>query len=365
MRRAQCRRPAVAQIGKIGLAWLDAVAELGVEGIAFSDWSYYLLLDFSSTIQKSYYIYTTYIEYRGLRPFAFRVGAYAPPEGIEEATGSADLIFPERPAVADVSRNVAGAPSRESATLFLQTPRVLAALSYTGGKVGDVPSRQQQGMVGRLAFLGYRDADLAILFDADASYVLKPARSSGSSIASVRLSTQPEVTVGDYRLLDTGRIAASHLAESHVEAAVDWRSLYAQGGYFHYWVTRPDPLPDAAFEGWYATIAWTLTGEKRAYDAYSASFREPRPDAPADSGGWGAWELAMRYSALDLNDARGFRPIRGGRQSVVSMEANWYLTAHVRLELDEEFFTVRRSGSGGGVSPLSSSATILRSQISF
>ena len=60
------------------------------------------------------YIYNAYIQYDGLKPFGFRIGAYTPSEGIEDQTGSADLFFLERAASVDIARNIAGAPSREA-----------------------------------------------------------------------------------------------------------------------------------------------------------------------------------------------------------------------------------------------------------
>jgi phosphate-selective porin OprO/OprP len=253
--------------------------------------------------------------------------------------------------------------------LFVQDRTHLAALSYTLGKVGDGRlSEQQQGLVGRLAWLAYEDSDAAVLLDADASYVLKLPDSAAGRVT--RLTIQPEFTVGNLRLVDTGPIEASHIAEWQFESVAAWRNLYAQAGYFRYRVTRrASLLPDPDFEGWYGLMTWVLTGERRSYDPSTASFRAPRPQSPL-SGGTGVWELALRYSAIDLEDdgapAIAFGDaIHGGRQNVRNFAINWYPTRHLHLALTHEWIEVKRfAGNGSGLGG-SSSATMLRSQIAF
>ena len=59
-------------------------------------------------------------------------------------------------------------------------------------------------------------------------------------------------------------------------------------------------------------------------------------------GGWGAWELAARYSYVDLNDrfqsgeALSADPaaVDGGRQRAYSFGLNWYPNDLMRLMLD-------------------------------
>jgi phosphate-selective porin OprO/OprP len=96
-------------------------AQIGIQGTVFKDWSYNFIYDFGGNgVEKNGYIYYAYAQYDGLGPFHARIGAIAPFAGIEDATGSADLLFLERPAVTDIARNIGGSPGREGLDLFLQ-----------------------------------------------------------------------------------------------------------------------------------------------------------------------------------------------------------------------------------------------------
>ncbi len=79
------------------------------------------------------------------------------------------------------------------------------------------------------------------------------------------------------------------------------------------------------FNGFYVYGSWFLTGESRA-EAYNvkdlngARFEGPKIKNPVNKGGWGAWELAARYSQVNLNDGG----IQGGRQEDITVGLNWY-----------------------------------------
>jgi phosphate-selective porin OprO/OprP len=92
----------------------------------------------------------------------------------------------------------------------------------------------------------------------------------------------------------------------------------------------------------YAEVAYILTGETRPYRKSRGLLGRLVPSNPVAwrDGGWGLWEVAARYSYVDLNDAE----TRGGRLGDVSVALNWYARAHARVMVD--YVHARRYGIG-------------------
>lgn len=88
------------------------------------------------------------------------------------------------------------------------------------------------------------------------------------------------------------------------------------------------------FDSYYVSGSWFLTGESRPYQAAEGAPTRLRPKHPFslrdETKGWGAWEVALRYSALDLNDG----PVRGGEMDDWTFALNWYLNANTRIMLN-------------------------------
>jgi phosphate-selective porin OprO/OprP len=101
------------------------------------------------------------------------------------------------------------------------------------------------------------------------------------------------------------------------------------------------------FQGGYLYASYFLTGENRNYDQKSATFGRLKPKRNFDlEGGPGAWEVAFRWSYLNLNSNVTSDPIpiagtpffatgpqvgvRGGIQNNFTAALNWYLTPNTR-----------------------------------
>jgi phosphate-selective porin OprO/OprP len=75
---------------------------------------------------------------------------------------------------------------------------------------------------------------------------------------------------------------------------------------------------------------------------------------PLGAGGWGAWELAVRYSRTDLNfhaGEAGQAPppggVRGGDQKILSLALEWYPRPRTRLMLEALRVRVDRLNPAG------------------
>ncbi|HEV2650021.1 MAG TPA: porin [Rhizomicrobium sp.] len=355
-------------------------ARLGVEGTLFTDWSYQFIYDFGGSGTEGSTISSAYIQYNGLGQVHFKAGAYAPPESFDDSTSASDLLFLERAQPTDLARGIAGADGRDAFTAFAYDDRYFAAVSYTGGVVGDAAVfDEQQAIVDRFAYRLVKTDDANFAIGADSSYVFKLADTVAghNSPTAFRLRERPELNVDsqNIRLIDTGTLDASDVLEWGVEATGNWRSLYAQGGYFNFDVTRrTGVLPDSSFDGWYLQASWVLTGESKTYRPEIGAYGLPKPaeNFTFDKGGIGAWELAARYSDLDLNYNEGLdgvaKPasgIRGGDQRIWTVGVNWYPNPAIRLVLDYQHTDVSRLNAAGGDIGARLDAVSFRTQLSL
>ncbi|MBS0469991.1 MAG: porin [Proteobacteria bacterium] len=340
-------------------------AQLGIQGKLFGDWNYYFNYDFgggaSSGNELQGRIQQAYVEYAGLAPFAIRVGAFAPSANLEDATGAGDVIFLERNAPSDLSRSLAGGDGRDGIAITYTGERLFASLAYTGGKVADSSLffDEQQAMVVRASDLFYSDNDWKALVSVAGTYLFHSGdvTAGAGSAHNVNFQDGPELTTDDnsLRLISTGAINASHAWNYGVEAAAEFRNFYSQAGYFQYGMDHAAAgSSDLAFDGWYLQGTWILTGESRPYNVANGSFSNPKPRVPFSIDGWGpgAWELAARYSDLDLNDNAGTvgsalpaGGVRGGDQKIATFEINWYPNSALKFALQYQNVNIDRIGT--------------------
>jgi phosphate-selective porin OprO/OprP len=390
---------------------------LGLQGKIFGDWSYNVNFDFggSGGTETPGHIQSVYVEYDGLAPWGFRIGAFPPPSNLEDSTGSGDTIFLERNAPSDMQRNIAGGDGRDAVSILYTAPSVFGALSYTGNKVQDGAKAlaaagataapnfdEQQGVVGRLSWLPINQDHAHWLIGVNGTYVFNLPDAvagqlanlsntpGGTALNSVSLSDPPELTFDSngYTLANTGALNANHVSQWGVETAGNWGSLYGQAGYYGFEVDRSQAAfttttgtqivqPSADhFSGWYAQGTWILTGEERLYNPATGAFAPPRVTEPFNfhNGTWGAFELAARYSDLNLNDhvndpsnvvvanAAGapagthtydfYNTVRGGDQRVATLGLNWFPNNAVRFAFNYELIQNTKLQSGSSPTPL-------------
>ena len=143
---------------------------------------------------------------------------------------------------------------------------------------------------------------------------------------TLRIRQRPETHLTT-RFVDTGRLPAESLDLVGVEAAVVVGPASFQSEYIHNSVHQPNG-GDASFGSFYLQGSYFLTGERRPYRASGGHFNRVKPlHNLGDQNGWGAWEIALRYSQLDLND----RLINGGELRDVTLGLNWYLNPTTRF----------------------------------
>jgi phosphate-selective porin OprO/OprP len=130
--------------------------------------------------------------------------------------------------------------------------------------------------------------------------------------------------------VDTGDIAAGEASIFNGELAAILGSLHLQSE-CRYAVVDQDGAGRANFSGAYVEAGYLLTGEVRPYDHKNGILGRITPLEPfAAHGGIGAWEVAGRYSYLDLNDGA----IAGGRLNNLVAGLNWYLNKNTKFQFN-------------------------------
>jgi phosphate-selective porin OprO/OprP len=366
-------------------------ARLGVDGKVFGDWNYALWGEFGGSGGESAILNQAYVEYAGLRlggdtTLRLRLGVWAPTAGLEDATSNTESLFLERPAVAELIRSLDAGDGRTGFGIVATGAYWYASGTLTGKVVG-APAlaefAQQQGFVARVAFDPLHGPDYDTHIGATLQGVINPPDTApGPAVTeSLRLRERPELRVdsNNIRLVDTGAVMADGLIAYGLEAGASWRNLYLAAEWFTFDVNRTavgafaSPF-DPSFSGWYVQAAWTLTGERHQWAAANGGFRGIRPTKNLDpsQGAWGAWEVAGRYSVLDLDDRPGsagfaapFGGVRGGVQKITSVGLNWYPNSVIRFLLDYQWTNAERLSATGAPLDEDGRTISLRSQFAF
>jgi phosphate-selective porin OprO/OprP len=347
-------------------------ARIGIDGTAFGDWDYRILFDFAgSGVENAGQLYETWVQYSGFKPFKARVGAFSPSLGLDDQASTSSMPFLERAAVSDIVRGLAAGDTRTAVQLFAGGDRWLAAAAVTGRVIGVNPTSvgtttspnsaitgvaqsygDQLGYTARLAGTPLYGSDYLVHLGVNASYVASPPNTVGPSATngSTALNAQviafgntQEVRVDGTKLINTGNIDAHNAGTLGAEFAAQKQNFLLQAEYQHLRIDRSDGVASPDFSGYYVSGTWILTGERRTYNPQNGAFDAVPVAHPFNlsSGSLGAWELALRYSDINLNYQAGAGAtaptpagIRGGEEKNITFGLNWYPNAVVRFMAD-------------------------------
>lgn len=226
----------------------------------------------------------------------------------------------------------------------------LAAGAFGDGVTAQNADDEGRMVAGRATFAPFFGGDRVLHLGLSGGWV-DPQQAAGNRPETVRFRSRPEANIisdglaenlpltdsdgntfssSSGRLVDTGSIPGD--VNSYTlfggELAAAYGPLSFQGEYLRADVGRA-AADDLGFDGFYVYGSWFLTGESRVYKGDRGVFDMivPRYPFSLKAGGAGAWEVALRYSNLDLND----ETIRGGEIDDMTVGLNWYVNQYVRL----------------------------------
>ncbi|HET9062941.1 MAG TPA: porin [Candidatus Binatia bacterium] len=242
------------------------------------------------------------------------------PMGLEQLTSSRFITFMER-GLPD-----AFAPSRETG-LHLSAPwlegRLHTAVAVTQTAENDqfTHTGNDFNVTSRLVGVPYVDGDDRVIhLGISHSYQMFEDN-------EVRYRQRPEVHQSE-RFVDTGVFEADDAHTVGAEAAAVFGPFSVQGEYLHNFIDS-SVADDPELSGYYVFASWFVTGEHRNYKLGEGAFDrvKVKKNFLTDAGGFGALELAARYSYLDLDNEGA----TGGELADVTAGVNWHLNPNARL----------------------------------
>ncbi len=361
--------------------------------------------NFLSEIENAFITYNGFYKHGQVFPVAFDIGVQDVQWTLDEATSSNDTMFMERSSAQVVATQFGGGDFRTAVDVRSNNDRYWMGAFLTGPNSGAlhtagascntgtaavtagtpcVTSAQMTGLGPQLSFLGRaayqvvqeKDATLHVGFD----YANLFAPRIGPNMAAIQLFDRPELRVDPTTFLNTGNIPASGGQVYGVEAAASLYNFFLQGEYYHYVVdTRAGvpalpgnlqggiPGPTLNFNGGYVEASYSFGG-RRVYDPTRGAYTGVIPEMPLAPGssGWGALELAGRFSIVDLNSpylttgtlgkgytipgvfTGGTTTYGGGEQTSYGVGLNWYPNLNMKFMLDYEHVVINNPQVFGG-----------------
>jgi phosphate-selective porin OprO and OprP len=382
-------------------------ARIGVTGLIDGDWVYRLVYDFGgssdslnftnagangnkvsapalgntalSGIENALLTYNGF--YNGPIPIAFDFGIMDVPWTLDEPTGANNIMFLERSSAQVVATEFGGGDSRTAFGVRSNNDRYWVGAYLTGPQAGAFHTDEaltcttsvstcastlgqgpQLSFLGRASYQIIQNDDVSLHVGINFGDLFRPRGSNNAS--TITLSDRPELRIDPTVFLATPAIAASSGTVIGAEAAAAWHNAFVQAEYYHYAINSIAPTPDVSFNGGYVQASYSFGG-RRLYSPTTGAYTGVIPDAPLSfkNGGWGAIELAARYSIVDLND----QTIIGGKQTTYSVGLNYYPNLNIRFMLDFEHADIDIPAAIGGPSTKGASFDAIagRTQINF
>ena len=251
-----------------------------------------------------------------------RIGHFKEPFSLEELTSSKYITFMER------SPANTFAPSRNTGVMlhnaiFDKRMTWAAGVFRQTDDFGEGVGGRDYNVTARLTGLPWYEEDGKRLLHLGVGYTHQNYEDD-----VIRFRARPESHLAP-RVVDTGTFPAEHGDLLGAEVAWVHGPFSLQGEYMHAFMEGDSHfIGDPRF--WAASVqaSYFLTGEHRPYKASNGTFDKVKPfkNFGKDEGP-GAWELAARYSYLNLNDAG----VNGGRLRDLTLGLNWYLNPNLRI----------------------------------
>jgi phosphate-selective porin OprO/OprP len=93
-------------------------------------------------------------------------------------------------------------------------------------------------------------------------------------------------------------------------------------------------------DAFFGTVTWFITGEHKNYNPSKTAFGRIKPKKNFGKGGAGAFELALRFSTINLNK----KDLNGGKMNNITFGLNWYLNPATKFAFNYVYSDVENLG---------------------
>ena len=307
-------------------------ARLFVKGRMYKNWLWKSQLEFSGNEIEVKDMYLAY----EFDPMTLRLGQFSESGSLEDSTSSKNITFMERSLPV-----LAFAPGERRIGVALNSYHKQG--SYSLGFFGDNDSAEEiahgKGVSGRASYAPWHSKTQTLHLGTWLQYRTPPKNIT-------RFRARPEAHIDNSRLVSTKKIAhTSHYFINGLEAAWVNGAVSLQGEYLITQVSRENDLSELSFSGYYGYASWFITGESRPYELQEGAFGKIKPNRIVTNGGIGAWEVALRFSSINLND----HDIAGGKEDNITLGLNWYANTNIRFMLN--YVWVNTDANVGNIDP--------------
>jgi phosphate-selective porin OprO/OprP len=316
-------------------------ARLAIKSQLWGDWYGEVDMDFA---EEATALKDAYISYRGLfnGKGHVRVGNFRQPFGLEEVTTSRNLTFMERSQGTEPF--VVGRRLGMEVSGFGDKHRW--AVSAFGGDVEDFykESNENINFAARVNFTPMKTDDSVLMIGA-AGTMQKPTFVD----YDIKVNTRPETNVSDTKFVKAKYKDVDSYSVLGGELAYVNKRLRVQGEYMmasYTFLEDADWDGDVSNSGGYIYASYFLTEDGYTYDSRDAEFGRLVPNSKS-----GAWEVAARYSFVDLNDEdvlEDGEPSMYGESTSMTLGVNYYPNANVKLMLNYGIVDNDEFATGGG-----------------
>jgi phosphate-selective porin OprO/OprP len=311
-------------------------ATFALKTVLWNDWQAEVDFDFAENALDARDMWIKYnFPNMGL---AIQVGNFKEPFGLERLNSSRLLTFLERASVS----NAFALGRRMGLSARYWNDYAQATVGVFGHEIGTRIDKGQRdegySFNGRITAAPVNEHGLNLHIGAAAAYKV-PDAIPDLAENTIEINARTESYVFDPKFLHYTRLGG--------ELAGVYGPFYFQSEFMTTRVNRwyggtKYQKPTVAMEGGYATFTWMATGETRVY--YVDEGEMGSIEAPKNS--WGAVELAIRYSYLNLNDfAAG---INGGKSNQLMCGINYYPNVNIKIQFNYSNVNLDRTATRKG-----------------